>query len=184
MTDSKKWKGWNMFVYYQWLLEKIDGYKEPWYNYSLLLHELHSIKFEWNDRVPTDENRASDGVKLRWIFMDEMNIADIFYKDKECSVLEMLVGLSVRCECEIMGNGSASNAAQWFWIMIDNLDLLHCKDDNFSREYVHQQVKIWMNREFHRNGKGSPFPLKRCRRDQRNVEIWFQFMQYLNENYL
>ena len=72
-------KGWCIYDYYQWLLEKVNGYAEPYYNYSLLLHTLHSIEFKWI--IKMDENRASDGERLRWIYMDEHNIPDIFYKE-------------------------------------------------------------------------------------------------------
>lgn len=181
----EKFRGWHIFEYYQWLLEKIDGYKEPYYNYSLLLHELHSMPFIYS--LEMDENRASDGIRLRWAYMDENNIPDLYYKDGfGCSVLEMMIGLAIRCDVEIMGDGDSygTNAGKWFWIMIDNLDLMKCDDEHFSSEYVHQQIKIWLTRTFSRNGEGSPFPLhkKRCR-DQRNVDIWFQMCGYLSENF-
>ena len=178
----REYIGWQIYDYYQWLLEKIDGFKEPFYNYSLLLKELHSIPFEWS--IDRDGNRAIDGEQLRWEFMDEHNIPDIFYKDGiGCSVLEMLVSLSVRCDLEIMGVSGENLIARWFWIMIDNLDLMRCSDDHFSGEYVRQQVKIWLNRVFDRNGNGSPFPLKRAKYDQRKVEIWAQMCGYLSENF-
>ena len=178
----EKFRGWNIFDYYQWLLDKIDGYKEPYYNYSLLLHELHSIEFKWS--ISMDENRALDGEQLRWHYMDENNIPDLYYKDGfRCSVLEMMIALSMRCD-EVMGEAGENTVPKWFWIMIDNLDLMRCSDDHFSGEYVRQQIGRWMDRVFNRKGVGSPFPLhsRRCG-DQRNVEIWFQMCAYLNENF-
>ena len=179
VSKAERFRGWTLFDYYQWLLERIEGYKEPYYNYSLLLHELHSIEFKW--KISNDSNRAGDGIRLRWIYMDEQNIADIFYKDNiPCSVLEMLIGLSVRIDSEIMGGGTTT---ELFWSMIDNLDLSRCTDDNFSGDYVRQQVDKWLKRVFNWNGEGSPFPLKKAHYDQRKVEIWFQMCGYLNENY-
>ena len=43
MYRLNKIKGWQIYDYYQWILDKIHGYAEPYYNYSLLLCELHSI---------------------------------------------------------------------------------------------------------------------------------------------
>ena len=178
----ERYRGWQIFDYYQWLLEKIHGHLEPFYNYSLLLKELHSIPFHWT--IDRDGNRAHDGEELRWEYMDEYGIADIFYKGGiPCSVLEMLISLSVRCDTEIMGEAGENQVARWFWIMIDNLDLMKCSDDNFNAGYVHQQIEIWLNRVFDRSGKGSPFPLKGARNDQRKVEIWLQMCGYLSENF-
>lgn len=178
-----KYVGWHLFGYYQWLLDKINGYTEPYYNYSLLLSELHSIPFTYS--IAMDGNRASDGVRLRWTFMDEENIPDLFYKDGiECSVLEMLISLSIRCDVDIMGDNDGKNVYAYFWIMIQNLGLDKCTDDHFDPNYVHQQIRKWLDRSFRRNGEGSPFPLQRCRTDQRKIEIWFQMNAYLNENFI
>ena len=179
MPRVAKFKPWCLFDYYQWLLERIDGYKYPYYDYSLLLHELHSIEFKWVDA--RDSNRADDGIKLRWIYMDEQNIADIFYKEGiPCSVLEMLIGMSYRCHTQI---DDRMSVAELFWIMIENLDLMRCTDDNFNGDYVRQQIRNWLDRVFRWNGSGSPFPLRKARYDQRKVEIWFQMCGYLNENF-
>ena len=177
------YKGWQIYDYYQWLLEHVDAYKEPYYNYSLLLHELHSIEYKWG--LENDENRATDGVDLRKLYMDENNIPDLFYKEGiNCSVLEMLVGLAIRCDNEIMYDGGPSRAGKLFWIMIENLDLDRCSDDQFNSKYVHQQIDRWLSRDFKRNGRGSPFPLnvRNCR-DQRKVTIWKQMCGYLSEHF-
>lgn len=178
----RDYAGWNIFDYYQWLLEKIDGYKEPYYNYSLLLHKLHSLPFIWS--IERDGNRATDGKRLRWEYMDENGIPEGAYKEGvACSVLEMLISLCIRCDLEIIGEAGVDQVAKWFWIMIDNLDLSRCTDDNFNGDYVEQQIGIWLDRVFSRNGKGSPFPLKKARHDQRKVEIWLQMCGYLSENF-
>ena len=182
-NDKERWQGWNQFNYFQWLLDKVDGHKEPDFNYSLLLHELHCIPFK--SVIPRDENRASDGERLRLTFMDEGGIPEYYYNAGiGCSVLEMLIGLSMRCDIEIMSEAGENQVSKWFWIMIDNLDLMKCRDECFSGSYVRQQIGIWLDRMFDRRGNGSPFPLKNkhCQ-DQRNVEIWFQMCGYLCENF-
>lgn len=179
MKNEKIIKGWRLFDYYQWLLERIDGHKEPYYNYSLLLNELHNIEFTWS--IERDENRAFDGKELRFAYMDEENVPDIFYKEAPCSVLEALIGLSLRCYEDIMWGDEKFHEADLFWIMIENLGLMKCDDEHFSRDYIHQQVNKWLSREFKYDGEGSIFPLKHVHRDQRKVEIWLQMCGYLNE---
>lgn len=174
-------KGWQIFDYYQWLLEKVDGHLEPYYDYSLLLSKLHSMKFTWS--IERDSNRANDGILLRKVYMDENNIPDVFYQDLPCSVLEMMVGLALRCEIEIMGIAGEDNTAKWFWIMVENLDLMRCDDEHFNGDYVEQQVKIFLNRGYGRNGIGGMFPLKHAKVDQRKLEIWYQMCGFLSENY-
>lgn len=176
--------GWHLHDYYQWLLTQIDGYKEPFYNYSLLLNELHSIEFVWS--IPKDENRAIDGINLRKLYIDEENLDDSYFDSSiPCSVLEMLVSLSIRCDIELMGSWSSREPGKWFWMMIDNLGLLRCSDDRFSGEYVRQQVGIWLSRDFNKSGVGSPFPLHKSRHsDQRNVDIWRQMNGYLSEKFM
>lgn len=183
-NNHKNVAGWHWHDYYQWMLEQIDGHIEPFYNYSLLLNELHSMEFTW--AINKDENRAIDGINLRKIYIDEENLSDSYFDPGiPCSVLEMLIGLSIRCDREIMGQSNVNEAGKWFWIMIDNLDLMVCRDEYFNASYVRQQIGKWLNRNFDRSGIGSPFPLhkKRCS-DQRNVEIWKQMCGYLTENYL
>ena len=177
------YKGWQIYDYYQWLLEKINGNIEPYYNYSLLLRELHNMKFEWG--LTNDENRAVDGETLRKDYMDEELVPDIFYQEGvPCSVLEMLIALSVRCNNEMMYDPKVDKTSEIFWIMIENLDLLKCSDEHFSSEYVHQQIGRWLDRDFKKNGYGSPFPLKNSRRaDQRKATIWQQMCGYISENY-
>lgn len=174
-------RGWKEYEYWQWLIEKIDGYMGPYYNYSKLLHELHDIEFTWS--LKRDENRAFDGISLRRDYAFEHNLSNVDFNITSCSVLEMLIALSMRCEYEIMWDGSAPRFGRWFWIMIENLDLLQCNDDHFDGDFVRNQIKIWLDRVYNFNGTGSIFPLKNTHRDQRKVEIWFQMCGYLNENY-
>ena len=182
MSNVNRIIGWHKFDYYQWLLELIKGNVEPYYNYSLLLAELHSIEFTWSE--PMDVNRASDGERLRMRYMDEHNIPDLFYYEGvKCSVLEMMIALANKCESNLMSDGPEDNTYKWFWIMIDNLGLDVATDENFNAEYVRQQIGIWLNREFKKNGMGSPFPRKKVGTDQRHVEIWFQMCGYLCDNY-
>ena len=183
MPVRYEYKGWQIYDYYQWLLEKVDGHVEPYYNYSLLLHELHSMPFKWG--LEMDENRAIDGVQLRWEYMDENLIPDIFYQDDiPCSVLEMLIGLSIRFYDEVMWDFAGSSVSFIFWAMIENLGLMKSTDEHFDSGYVRQQIDIWLDRNFAKNGAGSPFPIQKRRcRDQRKVTIWDQMCGYFSADF-
>jgi len=182
MAKVSKIVGWYIYDYYQWLLDKIDGHMYPYYDYSLLLNELHSIEFTYG--IAMDQNRANDGIRLRMEYMDENLIPDLFYKEGiPCSVLEMMISLAVDCDQQLMYDGVTHNVAKWFWLMIENLDLMRMTDDNFNTDYVHQQIGNWLSRNFKTDGSGSPFPLKTRGRDQRKVDIWMQLCGYISENY-
>ena len=120
--------------------------------------------------------------------MDENNISkfkgDASIDETPCSVLEMMIGLALRCEIEIMGEPGKDTTYKWFWLMVENLDLMRCSDDNFSGDYVKQQVKIMLDRGYRRNGFGGLFPVRMTRTDQRNLEIWAQMCGYLSENFV
>ena len=56
-------------------------------------------------------------------------------------------------------------------------------DDPFFEATVHHILRALLNREYTRSGKGSLFPLKKSRQDQRKTEIWYQLHAYLKEKY-
>ena len=133
-----------------------------------------------------DGNRAEDGVDLRYRFGYEHNIETPVIAecldDKECSVLEMMVALAVRCEEHIMDNPDVGDrTGKWFRDMIANLGLNGMTDDCFDRHYVERILHRFMSREYKRNGDGGLFTEHHNRIDMRFVEIWYQAMWYLDE---
>ena len=76
---------------------------------------------------------------------------------------------------------------KWFWEMIDNLKLEQCSDeDPYIKEKTsnnNKLISIFLDRRYNRFGNGGIFPLKHYTSDQREVEIWYQMMAYLDENY-
>jgi hypothetical protein len=75
----------------------------------------------------------------------------------------------------------------WFWKMLENIGLNGCTDetylDDWNDRYVDQILEKIIERGYGRDGKGGLFPLKRARKDQRKVELWYQMSNYLVENY-
>lgn len=166
--------------YFEWLchLVNIDSFSKD-VTYTKLLSYLHTIQFTWI--IPIDYNRADDGIKLRRrysIFKDDMRLEK--YISGPCSVLEMMVALSVRCEETIMDDVSLGNrTGKWFWGMIHNLGLTPMRDYQFDRNYVDEVIERMLNRTYERDGTGGLFRVENCRYDMRNVEIWTQLSWYL-----
>lgn len=160
--------------YLPWLYEKVGigiGDREDFVN---SLEHLHSIDFQ--SLVPNDDNRGDDGRDLRYQFERETGIqADHFV---ECSVLEMLVALSHRMAyiCADLGEDE-SRADIHFWQMIENLGMV--PDDPRKNE---RAIRDLLDRKYKPDGSGGLFPIRRPKKDQRQVEIWYQMMDYIGEN--
>jgi hypothetical protein len=153
-------------------------------SYQKLLSYLYTKPFIYT--IVTDENRAEDGIGLRYRFGDEKDINDEviekYISNRECSVLEMLVALSIRCEKHIMDEpGQEDNTGKWFWGMIENLGLNAMDDNNSDYAKINRVLDIWMNRKYFPNGKGGLFTVSNRKPDLRKVEIWYQMCWHLDE---
>jgi hypothetical protein len=163
-------------LYLQWLYRhntrSFRDEKDNRARYGELFKRLYEKEFVWI--VPNDDNRVEDGKLLREEFMADVPSREIDpdWMELGCSFLEMLVGLSRRLAFE--GEGEPR---RWFWELIDNLELLDCVDPEAIDEKL--DTVIW--RTYERDGRGGLFPLKRARKDQRKVEIWYQLNAYLLE---
>ena len=176
--------------YFQWLCEMVhsDG---PSQSYGILLKTLHSIPFfATHER---DLNRMDDGFRLRYeyeyicpSYIPESKKEEFF--EEKVSVLEVLIALANRIEDLMYDPNKGDQTLIWFWEMISNLGFENFTDEAFGcREWYSFQVediiKKWLERKFQRSGKGSPFPLKYWKYDQRKLELLYQMNDYLNERY-
>lgn len=153
-------------------------------SYRKLLEYLYHTDFIYI--IGLDANRAEDGVNLRYRFGHELGYPDAeisnILDDRECSILEMMVALAIRCEEHIMDDPDIGNrTGQWFWNMIENLELDTMTDTKFDINYVDEIIDRFLNREYGRNGEGGLFTIRNCRYDLRCEEIWYQMMWYLDE---
>lgn len=171
--------------YFNWLFNLVCGEEySKQLSYKKLLTRLHDIEFRY--LIPNDRNRAEDGEDLRYRFIlmndydDEYDlIMDIL--SSPCSVLEMMIALSIRCEENIMDDPLIGDRTkQWFWGMITNLGLGSMTDARFDRRFVDETIDIFLDREYLPNGKGGLFTIRDCNRDLRDVEIWYQLCWYLD----
>ena len=131
-----------------------------------------------------DENRACDGIELRYRFGYEHSYSgeEIQLAQKPCSIFEMMVALAVRCEENIMADPAyGDRTGEWFFGMIKSLGLDQMSDDCFDRDYVKAVVSHFLDRTYEPDGRGGLFTVNDPRIDMRKTEIWYQMMRYLNE---
>lgn len=164
--------------YAQWIWETYHIYNK---SYTSLFRELLNIPFVVV--LDRDENRLGDAEAIRDRYFAENGISGSFI-DHKISVLEVLLGLSIRVDNEYVGNPRDPHPETIFWEMLDNLGLNKYINSRFSPQKVHEIVDIFVYREYDFDGYGGIFPLKNPKKDQKNVEIWDQCMAYLTENWL
>lgn len=166
--------------YFEWIYNMLCGnrYRKP-YTFRKLLMYLHSTEFIYF--IPMDSNRYEDGINLRYRFAYDTGCACAdSYLDGPCSVLEMMVALSISCE-EIMDEPRIGDrTSQWFWGMVTNLGLGSMFDCRFDIQYVSETIYRFLHREYEPDGKGGLFTVKNCEDDLREVEIWYQACWYLD----
>lgn len=166
-------------LYFEWLYSQIGSLKSrnPAHTYWKLFKALFSKEFVW--LIPNDDNRVEDGKDLRLEFLDakEINCEDENWLQMGCSMLELLIGLSRRLAFE-----TNAEPDEWFWELLENLGLRKYNDRvEFSREEVEDVLDRVIWRTYRRDGKGGLFPLRHCKQDQRDVELWYQLSAYVLE---
>jgi hypothetical protein len=165
-------------LYFNWLCAKVIRLENPTpsLTYWKLLRELHNTEFVW--LLTGDDNRAEDGLELRYEFVLEADIPDDpIWRSIGCSVLEMLIAFSRRTEFM-----TSEPAAFWFWEFISNLGLKRMNDVNASSDRIASTLYKFVWRQYNFNGRGGGlFPLRRPQHDQREVEIWYQFSEWIYE---
>lgn len=160
--------------YFTWLSAKVVLGDRMSQSYLKLLHQLYETEFVWF--VIGDDNRAGDGLDLRREFLRESRLEnDQVWFDVGCSILEMLIGLSRRAEFQ-----TDIASQEWFWVLIRNLNLADYNDENsYNHDHVSEILYDFVWRTYECDGTGGLFPMTNPSADQREVEIWYQFSQYL-----
>lgn len=166
--------------YFEWMCDLVcDRRFVGAVTYRQLLTFLHDVEFVYF--VPYDENRASEGITLRYRYCLFHDCEDLeCYLTGPCSVLEMMVALAIRCEEIINDPTMGDRTSQWFWNMIISMGLGAMSDGNFNEWLVNDVVSRFLNREYDPDGRGGLFTVKGWNRDMRTAEIWHQLMAYIN----
>lgn len=159
--------------YFKWLCSKVLERRGRIYH--SLLKILHSREFAWI--VPADSHRAADGEALRIDFRRETGTElEEEWLSLPPSVLEVLIAFANRAAFQ-----TDDTVQHWFWIFMDNLHL-----DSFRQvdnaEAVQEILDKFIWRTYDSKGfNGGLFPLNGTKNDQREVEIWYQFCEYVQE---
>ena len=129
--------------------------------------------------IPNDDNRSDEGqgLRIRYIETTQARLDPHFYF-RDCCVLEMLIALSERMAFQIFNpmKERDPNVSGCFWELVENLRL----EPDQSNAHI---IRIFVTRDYSDSGLGGLFPLNNPKEDQRAVEIWYQMMAYLIENY-
>lgn len=166
--------------YFEWLVGIVAPDKSN-NHFERLFAQLHNTPFYYT--IPLDRNRAYDGRDLRYRFsvIYGYNKLALDNLPHICSVFEMMVALSIRCEEYITSDPAyGDRTSQWFWGMISSLGLNGMYDANYNEDYVSSVITRFLNREYSPDGKGGLFTIKHCEFDVRDVQIWRQLMRYLD----
>lgn len=170
--------------YKSWLIDIVAD--EDHLNYEMLFDYLFNTEFTWN--VDGDENRAMDGIHLRGTYCDLNNQSVDIFEDGPCSILEMMVALSIRCSEDILWDGENDWKSFIFWSMIDNLKLMNQTDNCFNKDYVDQQIGIFLTRNYDENEVGGLFIPSHFQshfpKSWRKMEIWYQLQNWINDKFL
>ena len=172
--------------YFDWLYHLVCN--DKYYNkisYRKLLYFLDSVDYIPN--LQMDDNRRIDGIDFRYRYGCEYGYSkeeiDELFNNKNCSMFEMMIALSTRVEERITSELIFGNrTSQWFWGMIVSLGLGKMNDEYFNERYCLNVIDRFMRNNYEPNGRGGLFTLNNPPADLRTVDIWCQFMWYLNEN--
>lgn len=164
--------------YLEWLYNQVvDTHRRSALSYWTLFRVLYQKEFVW--LILNDDNRVNDGLDYRRDFITDRDISDSDdWVSLGCSFLEVLFGLSRRLEFE-----TDISLRDWFWHLIEVLGLREYHDKTlFPDQDVNDILDTVIWRTYLPNGHGGLFPLEHARKDQRNVELWYQLNAYLIEN--
>lgn len=172
--------------YFEWIFSLVSDTRHPAVmSFRKLLTHLFNIEYYVHPSAPLDKNRASDGRDLRYRFGRQAGYDDRFIEAHldiyDCTVLEMILALAIRCEEDVMDNAEIGDrTSQWFWIMIVNLGLGGMTDVRYDPDIVDEVIRKFLEREYEPNGKGNIFYVRNAEEDLRTLEIWNQMFLYLN----
>jgi hypothetical protein len=173
--------------YFDWMLEKISAEEPPRKKPSYMKLFQHLDSREFIALIGLDENRAAAGVDMRYrYFGNECGYTDhqiANYLDvRPCSILEMMVALSIDLENIMADPDKGCQLGRWFWDMIVSLELDDQYDSRYSRKVVDEKLDRFLHRAYEYNGRGGLFTVENKKRyDMRTIDIWYQSMWHLDE---
>ena len=160
--------------YFDWLCAKVLPLHSD--SYHGLLSVMFKTEFVWV--VHGDHNRAEDGVELRSHFLQATDqSAERMWLELPASVLEVLIAFAKRANFQ-----TDLPVREWFWQFIVNLGLEDYRRITESDiPAIQEKLNVFIWRTYGSDGRGGLFPLQEPKRDQRRIEIWFQFCDYVED---
>lgn len=175
-------------IYWRWLCELVGATTPYDDSYFILLKKLYNFPFEWH--VPNDDNRISEGLRIREAFVDDHDLGDKeldILNEHRCSFLEVIISLAIHMDDLLTDFDAMPEVGSYFWELLENVGLTRFTDDEFYYKGGNFEVsRIILNiltRDYGRNGEGGLFPLRETSQDQRKVELWYQMHAYLEETH-
>lgn len=163
--------------YFVWLCAKVTDSSTSHQPYYELYRQMHQYEFVWV--LPGDANRVGDVIDLRVAYRHTFHLSQKEFEkchpEPGASVFEVLIAFLRHAEFQ-----TQISEAEWFHTFIENLGL----EDEYDAGGVDEQRVdsilynfVW--RTYEPDGTGGIFPIRIPLEDQRKVEIWFQFFEYL-----
>lgn len=183
-----------MHLYLEWMQRLVCDERfsyTPRSSYRKLFKFLSEERYCFEGQHPNDQNRAEDGIELRYQFAYEENISYAVVASlldiRDCSMLELLISVAFRCEDVAEDQSQGDRLGLWFWSMLQSLGLAKMNDEWIERNGFGEALDI-LDR-FYRNdyepcGRGGLFTINGSRVDMRKEEIYWQMCHYLNAYYL
>lgn len=140
-------------------------------SYNKLFRKLYDTEFV--SVIQFDVNRELDALKLRNGFGDII---------KPCSIFEVLIALSVRCEEQIMYDEKRGDRrGLWFWEMIGNMGLGQMDDEQYDEEYVDDILRRFLYHKYNSKDKRGCAFRSTEHPDLSGYELWYQMNFNLND---
>ena len=166
--------------YEDYLLSKVN-YKDNLL-FKRIMDKLFHTKY-----VPymgLDVNRGEDGLSLRIGYTMDHSLPPE-YLDRElgteCTVLEMMVALAIRCELDVAGDPTGDDrTAHWFDVMIESMGLNQYTDNFYNVDSVASIIWKMQNHDYLPNGEGGLFKIPEGTGfDMTKIETWSQMNAYI-----
>ena len=192
-------------AYFSYIYECISGLnvndKDPLLSKRSFAKKLFELDYK---PAECDESRSVDGCGLRYMF--EMSMRDSYYsekdfddfkdrvvnvfKDKPCSMLEMMVALSDKMEDIMSDDAYPDRHYMWINKMIVSLGI-----GGYSQRYINEHpewekeietaINTFNKREYSDNGKGGLFfispPKPETVPKMNELPLWDQALIYMNK---
>lgn len=176
--------------YFKYLYSIVNKGEYKTVPYIHLFQYMYDTPFSYT--IWKDESRAEDAMDMRNRFIEKYHISEEDAKIvgnpagyiNTVSVLEVLIAMCVRVETRIMRNEDLGDrTSEFFWNIMSSLGIAHLNDELFDSSVVEAAMDRFINRTYEPNGVNGPFYIENPRDDLRKVDLWYQFMWYLAENY-